>query len=95
MALSSCILFQTSIYYTWEYSDSAFYTYFGGAFGLYLVRSMVVDVQEDMKELNNKAVGRPENVELISGKVISPLSSPVPTALKKNDITQLDEYVDV
>ena len=56
---------------------------------------MVVDVQEDMKELNNKAVGRPENVELISGKVISPLASPVPTSLKKNDITQLDEYVDV
>ena len=56
---------------------------------------MVVDVQEDMKELNNKAVGRPENVELISGKVILPLASPVPTGLKKNNTTQLDQSVDV
>ena len=56
---------------------------------------MVTDVQEDMNELNNKALGRSENVELISGKVILPLASPVPTGLKKNDITQLDESVDV
>ena len=56
---------------------------------------MVVDVQEDMKELNKKAAGRPENVELISGKVIPPLASSVSTAPKKNDITQLDDYVDV
>ena len=57
---------------------------------------MVVDVQEDMNDkLNNKAIGRPENVELVSGKVIPTLASLVPTALKKNDITQLDESVDV
>ena len=62
---------------------------------MYLVRSVVVDVQEDMKELNKKAAGRPENVELISGKVIPPLASSVSTAPKKNDITQLDDYVDV
>ena len=56
---------------------------------------MVTDVQEDMNELTNRAVGRSENVELTSGKVIPPLASPVPMALKKNDITQLDESVDV
>ena len=52
---------------------------------------MVADVQEDMNESNNKA----ENVKLISGKVILPLASPVPTGLKKNDITHLDESVNV
>jgi hypothetical protein len=56
---------------------------------------MVTDVQEDMNELNNKALGRSENVELISGKVITPLASPVPPGLKKNDITHLDESINV
>ena len=51
---------------------------------------MVADVQEDMNHLNNKALGRPKNVELISGKVIPPLASPVLTAQKEDDITQLD-----
>ena len=56
---------------------------------------MVADVQEEMNELRNRVIGTPENVELISGKAISSLATPVPTALKKNDITQLDEYVEV
>ena len=56
---------------------------------------MVADVQEEMNELRNRVIGTPENVELISGKVILPLASPVPTGLKKNNTTQLDQSVDV
>ena len=44
------------MYYTWDYSDSAFYSNFGVAFGLYLFRSMVANIQEDMNELKKKDI---------------------------------------
>ena len=55
MALLSWI-FQRTVHYTWEYSDSAFYTNFGVAFGLYLFRSMVANIQKDMNELKKKDI---------------------------------------
>ena len=88
--------FQNAYYYTWQYSNSGeFYVDFGVAFGLYLFHSMVANIQEDMNELRNKADGKSENVELISGNAISPLASPVPTVLNKNLITQMVEHIEV
>ena len=55
MSLLSWI-FQRTLYYTGEYSDSAFYTNFGAAFGLYLFRSMVANIQEDMSELEKNDI---------------------------------------